>query len=63
MRIDAAYGDDGGGNEEAALFWTGNPPDIYKNEAVWGDLTFGELYAVSPASNLSITWGQIKKTN
>jgi hypothetical protein len=34
--------DDGGGDEESALFWTGSPPDIYNNEAVWGDLIFGK---------------------
>ena len=55
--------DDGGGGEEAALFWTGEPPDIYSNEAVWGDLVFGEPYAVSPAGKLASTWGQIRKVD
>ena len=53
--------DDGGGTEESALFWTGEPPDIYLNEAVWGDLIFGKPYAVSSAGKLAITWGQVKK--
>ncbi len=53
--------DDGGDGEEAALFWTGEPPDIYSNESVWGDLVFGDLAAVSSASKLAATWGQIKK--
>ena len=53
--------DDAGGAEEAALFWAGKPPDIYKNEAAWGDLIFGELYAVSPAGKLAAVWAQIKR--
>jgi len=53
--------DDGGGSEEAALFWTGEPPDIYNNEQVWGDLVFGKPYEVSPVSRLATTWGQIRK--
>jgi hypothetical protein len=52
--------DDGGGGEEAALFWTGTPPNIYSNEAAWGDLVFGQLAAVSPASKLASTWAQIR---
>jgi hypothetical protein len=53
--------DDGGGGEEAALFWTGEPPNIYSNEAAWGDLVFGEPSAVSPASRLATAWGRIRK--
>ena len=53
--------DDGGDAEEAALFWTGEPPNIYSNEQVWGDLTFGEFAAVSPAGKLAATWGKMKK--
>lgn len=52
--------DDGGGAEEAALFWTGEPPNIYSNEAVWGDLVFGELLGVSPVDRLAATWGQVR---
>jgi hypothetical protein len=52
--------DDSGGDEEGALFWTGEPPNIYSNEGVWGDLVFGGLASVSPASKLTITWGEIK---
>jgi len=55
--------DDGGDGEEAALFWTGEPPNIYSNEAAWGDLVFGAPYAVSPTSpagKLVVTWGQMK---
>jgi hypothetical protein len=53
--------DDGGDTEEAALFWTGEPPNIYSNEQEWGDLVFGEPFGVSPASRLATTWGQIRK--
>ena len=53
--------DDGGDAEEAALFWTGEPPDIYNNEQAWGDLVFGEPYEVSPVSKLATTWGQIRE--
>jgi hypothetical protein len=52
--------DDGGDGEEAALFWTGEPPDIYKNETAWGDLVFGKFHGVSPASELATTWGRVK---
>jgi len=53
--------DDEGGGEESALFWTGEPPNIYSNEAVWGDLTFGGPAAVSPACKLAATWGRIRR--
>jgi hypothetical protein len=52
--------DDGGDDEEAALFWTGEPPNIYSNEQAWGDLVFGEPYAVSSASPLPVTWASAK---
>jgi hypothetical protein len=52
--------DDGGAGEEAALFWTGEPPNIYSNESVWGDLVFGEPAEVSPTSKLTTNWGGIK---
>ncbi|MAF10232.1 hypothetical protein CMK11_07260 [Candidatus Poribacteria bacterium] len=52
--------DDGGGDEEAALFWTGAPPDIYSNEAAWGDLIFGEAYAVEPAGKLAVVWAGLR---
>ena len=55
--------DDGGGSEEAALVWTGEPPNIYSNEAVWGDLVFGETTATSPAGKLTATWGSVKETH
>ncbi|MFC1716660.1 sugar-binding protein [Candidatus Poribacteria bacterium] len=55
--------DDGGGGEEAALFWTGEPPDIYSHEEQWGDLIFGKPYAVSPAGKLASTWGQIREAD
>lgn len=56
--------DDGGGGEESALFWTGIPPNIYNNEAAWGDLLFGELAAtVSSAVRLTTAWGQVKKAD
>ncbi len=53
--------DDGGGDEEAALFWTGKPPDIYQNEAAWGDLIFGEFYAVLSVGKLQAVWAEIKQ--
>ncbi len=52
--------DDGGDAEEAALFWTGEPPNIYSNEGAWGDLVFSELLGVSPAGRLAATWGQVR---
>jgi len=53
--------DDGGGDEEAALFWTGElGVDIYNNESVWGDLTFGPPYSVNSLGKLIITWSRIK---
>ncbi len=55
--------DDGGGTEEAALFWTGKPPDIYSHEAQWGDLIFGAPYAVSPEARLATTWGRIREAD
>ena len=56
--------DDGGDGEESALFWTGTPPNIYSNEAAWGDLLFGELAAtVSSAVRLTTAWGQVKKAD
>lgn len=53
--------DDGGGEEEAALFWTGElGVDIYNNESVWGDLTFGPAYSVSSSGKLITIWSGIK---
>jgi len=52
--------DDGVDSEEAALFWTEEPPDIYSNEHVWGDLIFGEFAAVSPAGKLAAIWRKMK---
>lgn len=52
--------DDGGDTEEAALFWTGEPPNIYSNEGAWGDLVFSELLGVSSTGKIAATWGQVR---